>query len=179
MLDKSTYKRLFDDHYRPLCNFAYRINGDIDKAEDIVQDIFVKIWNQKDLLQEDKNIKSYIYTMVRNHTLEIMRREGIGLKVSKEILYLHTDENELSIEEEEIEKYRLIDKIYVSIRQLPPKCSEVFTLSKVNGLTYTQIAERMNISVKTVESHMSKALRLLREMLAGQTIIIITLITGF
>lgn len=144
-----------------------------------MQDIFVKIWNQKDLLEENKNIKSYIYTMVRNHTLEIMRREGIGLKVSKEILYLHTEETELSIEEEEIEKYRLIDKIYVSIRQLPPKCSEVFTLSKVNGLTYSQIAERMNISVKTVESHMSKALRLLREMLAGQTIIIITLLTGF
>ncbi|MBK7633158.1 MAG: hypothetical protein IPJ13_01900 [Saprospiraceae bacterium] len=61
-----------------------------------------------------------------------------------------------------MEKLLLLEQIYVSIRQLPPKCSEVFTLSKVNGLTYVQIAEKMNISVKTVENHMGKALRLMR-----------------
>ena len=68
--------------------------------------------------------------------------------------------------EDEIEKLMLIEQIYVSIRQLPPKCSEVFTLSKVNGLTYSQIAEKMNISVKTVENHMSKALKIMRELLS-------------
>lgn len=175
-MDKTTFKGIFDTHYRPLCNFAFRICGDLDKSEDIVQDVFVKIWNQQDLLQKDKNITSYIYTMVRNHTLEIVRRETIGIKVSKELLYLHTDANDDDILDEEIEKYQLLDKIYVSIRQLPPKCGEVFTLGKVNGLSYAQIADRMDISVKTVENHMGKALKLLREML---NIIFITLITGF
>lgn len=177
ILDKIAFKTLFDDHYRPLCNFAYRITGDIDQAEDIVQDVYVKLWNNKEMLQKDKNVRSFIYTMVRNHALEIVRREGIGARINKEILYLHTEETEDMIDDEEIEKYRLIDKIYVSIRQLPPKCGEVFTLSKVNGLTYTQIAERLDISVKTVENHIGKALKLLREMLAESTVIFIIITT--
>lgn len=177
-MDKIFFRSLFDEHYRPLCNFAYRITGDIDQAEDIVQDVFVKLWNTKEMLQKDKNVRSYIYMMVRNHSLEIVRREGIGAKINKEILYLHTDKSASMIDDEEIEKYKLIDKIYVSIRQLPPKCSEVFTMSKINGLSYAQIAERLDISVKTVENHISKALRLLREMLADSTAIITILIIG-
>jgi RNA polymerase sigma-70 factor (family 1) len=177
-VDKSIFRSLFVEHYRPLCNFAYRITGDIDQAEDIVQDVFVKLWNTHNLLQKDKNIRSYIYTMVRNHALEIVRRQGIGARINKEILYLHTETSEEQMDDEDIEKYRLIDKIYVSIRQLPPKCSEVFTLSKVNGLTYTQIADRLDISVKTVENHIGKALKLLREMLAENTIILIIIIIG-
>ena len=165
ILDKSTFKGLFDDHYRPLCNVAFRISGDLDQAEDIVQDVFLKIWNQQDLLNVDQNIKSYMYTMVRNHALEIIRRQQLGARITDEILYLHTAANSDAIDDNEIEKYLILDRIYISIRQLPPKCSEVFTLSKVNGLTYVQIAEKMNISVKTVENHMGKALRLMRELL--------------
>jgi RNA polymerase sigma-70 factor (ECF subfamily) len=163
-LDRSTFKQFFETHYSPLCNLAYRIIGDIDKSEDIVQDVFVKVWNNREELDKDRNIKSLIYTMVKNHSLEVLRRDGIGLRVVRIISKVEED-SQSNIQEEEIENYKLLDKIYVSIRQLPPKCGEVFTLSKVNGLTYTQIAERMNISVKTVESHMGKALKLLREMI--------------
>lgn len=177
-MDKVTFKRLFDSHYRPLCNLAFRICGDLDQAEDVVQDIFVKIWNTQDMLQEDNNVKSYIYTMVRNKALELVRRTNIGAKVTKEILYLHTNTNEEEIDDAEIENFQLLDKIYVSIRQLPPKCGEVFTLSKVNGLTYSQIAGQLDISIKTVENHMGKALRLLREMLVKQTGTIIIIISG-
>lgn len=167
-MDKSAFKKLFDDHYRPLCNFAFRITADMAKSEDVVQDVFVKIWNQQNLLQSNQNIRSFIYTMVRNHALEVIRRDGIGMKVTQHMLYLHSEETDQAVLDEEIEKYALIDKIYVSIRQLPPKCGEVFTLSKINGLSYSQIGEQLNISVKTVENHMSKALKLLREMLADQ-----------
>jgi RNA polymerase sigma-70 factor (ECF subfamily) len=150
----------------------------MDQAEDIVQDVFVKIWYKEDMLQENNNVKSYIYTMVRNKALEIVRRDNIGAKVTKEILNLHTQTNEQEIDEAEIENFQLLDKVYVSIRQLPPKCGEVFTLSKVNGLTYSQIAGQLDISVKTVENHIGKALRLLREMLVKQTGTIIIIISG-
>jgi RNA polymerase sigma-70 factor (ECF subfamily) len=150
----------------------------MDQAEDIVQDVFVKIWYKEDMLQENNNVKSYIYTMVRNKALEIVRRDNIGAKVTKEILYLHTQTNEQEIDEAEIENFQLLDKVYVSIRQLPPKCGEVFTLSKVNGLSYSQIAGQLDISVKTVENHIGKALRLLREMLVKQTGTIIIIISG-
>jgi RNA polymerase sigma-70 factor (ECF subfamily) len=165
-LDKSSFKVLFEMHYSPLCNFAYRIIGDVDLAEDIVQDIFVKLWNEPGLLDSNKNINSYMYTMVRNRALEVLRRENIGQKINQQLGYLQNNISTTDVNEDEIEKLMLIEQIYVSIRQLPPKCSEVFTLSKVNGLTYSQIAEKMNISVKTVENHMSKALKIMRELLS-------------
>lgn len=163
-MDRLTFKYFFETHYSPLCNLAFRVIGDIDKSEDIVQDVFVKVWNNRKELDKDRNIKSLIYTMVKNHSLEVLRRDGIGLRVVRIISRVEED-TQSNIQEEEIENYKLLDQIYVSIRQLPPKCGEVFTLSKVNGLTYTQIAERMNISVKTVENHMGKALKMLREMI--------------
>ena len=148
-------------------------------AEDIVQDVFLKIWNQQDLLNANKNIKSYMYTMVRNHALEIIRRQQIGARITDEILYLHSEANSDPIEDNEIEKYLILDKIYISIRQLPPKCAQVFTLAKVNGLSYSQIADDMHISVKTVENQMGKALKLLRAMLNNKiTLIFIFIITG-
>jgi len=165
-LDKASFKWLFELHYSALCNFAYRIIHDLDKAEDIVQDTFVKIWNNTELLDSQKNIDSYLYTMVRNRALEVLRRESISQKVNQQIEYLKQYDNNDDILEDEIEKFLLLEKIYVSIRQLPPKCAEVFTLSKINGLTYSQIADRMNISVKTVENHMSKALKMMRELLS-------------
>ncbi|MBK7808954.1 MAG: RNA polymerase sigma-70 factor [Saprospiraceae bacterium] len=164
-MDKSSFKNLFELHYSPLCNFAYRITDDIDQAEDIVQDIFVKVWNDPDLLDGNKNINSYLYSMVRNRALEVIRRENISQKINQQLEYIQNNAADTNVEEEEIEKLLLLEQIYVSIRQLPPKCSEVFTLSKVNGLTYVQIAEKMNISVKTVENHMGKALRLMRALL--------------
>ncbi len=164
-MDKSSFKNLFELHYSPLCNFAYRITDDIDQAEDIVQDIFVKVWNDPDLLDGNKNINSYLYSMVRNRALEVIRRENISQKINQQLEYIQNNAATTNVEEDEIEKLLLVEQIYVSIRQLPPKCSEVFTLSKVNGLTYVQIAEKMNISVKTVENHMGKALRLMRELL--------------
>ena len=163
-LDRLIFKQFFETHYSPLCNLAYRIIGDIDKSEDIVQDVFVKVWNNRDQLDKDRNIKSLVYTMVKNHSLEVLRRDGIGLRVVR-IISKTEEDSQSNIQEEEIENYKLLDQIYVSIRQLPPKCGEVFTLSKVNGLTYTQIADHLKISPKTVENHIAKAYVILRNEL--------------
>lgn len=167
-MDKTSYKHLFETYYASLCNLSYRIVGDIDKAEDIVQDVFVKIWNDKDNLDDSNNIKSYIFTMAKNRSLEVLRREGIASKMLQNIIPINPDED-IIIDEAEAEKYQLIDQLYVSIRQLPPKCGEVFTLSKVNGLSYIQIADQLNISIKTVENHMGKAFKLLREMMGKKS----------
>ncbi len=144
---------------------ANRIVGDMNKAEDIVQDMFVKLWDERNKVNPDKSVKSYLYMMVKNHSLEILRRDGIGDKIAHD-LFKSESEEQTSFDDTEIEKYELLDQIYVSIRQLPPKCGEVFTLSKVNGLSYIQISEQLSISVKTVENHMGKALKLLREMMS-------------
>ena len=98
----------------------------------------------------------------------MLRNEARIVRLTGEFSGLNTPEGEELMEEGEIEKLLLLDQIYVSIRQLPPKCAQVFTLAKINGLPYAQIAKEMNVSVKTVENQMGKALRLLRGILANK-----------
>lgn len=134
-------------------------------AEDAVQDVFVNMWQKKDHVDTEKEVRSYLFSATRNKCIELLRRQKLDRDMRLE--------NERRIEmsasmnmEEESEKYMLKERLYCSIRQLPPKCQQVFTMSKINGLTYTEIAEQLDISPKTVESQMGKALKLLREYMA-------------
>jgi RNA polymerase sigma-70 factor, ECF subfamily len=140
---------------------------DMDVAEDIVQDSLVKLWHMGDDVDSNRSVKSLIYTMTKNRCLEVIRRQEINRKVISHLQIVTYTEDEI-VDDAEADKWLLIDQIYVSMRHLPPKCEKVFRLSKINGLTYTQIGAELNISVKTVEAHMSKALKLLREILADK-----------
>ncbi|MBK9254814.1 MAG: RNA polymerase sigma-70 factor [Saprospiraceae bacterium] len=148
-----------------MCHFAAKIVGDTNVAEDIVQEVFIHFWHKGIIPDQSKSIKSLFFTSTKNKALEYLRKEAINNKML-DYLKTQTDEIEPSVSEEEIDKYMLIDQIYVCIRQLPPKCADIFTLSKVNGLSYAQIAEKQKISSKTVENHMTKAFKMLRAMLA-------------
>jgi len=159
------FKQLFDDCYRPLCHFANGLVNDPDIAEDVVQEVFIQLWKKDLQVNEHLNIKSLLFTAVRNKSLDYLRQRNVQQKHYENIRWI-TPSEEQYVSREEVDKFMLIDKIYISIRQLPPKCGEVFTLCKVNGLSYAQISEQLNISVKTVENHMQKAFRLLRQILA-------------
>jgi len=160
-LEKSTFKEVFKNYYNPLVNFASNIIGEKD-AEDVVQDVFLKIWYQKDEIFM-KSPKSFLFRAVYNKCIEKIRR----LKVEKDYLdTLVTSSTTINVIEDVADTYMLKEKINKSLRQLPPKTREVFVLAKVNGLTYREIAEEMEISVKTVESHMSNAFKKLRLLIA-------------
>ncbi len=163
-MTKEEFKILFQEYYNPLCNFAKKIVVDDSKAEDAVQDVFVKLWHSKDKLNTIKYPKTYLFQATRYKCIEYLRKQTLDRELSKE--------NEKRIElssslstDEEADKYLLKEKLYKSIRQLPPKCQEVFAMSKINGLTYAEIAAELDIATKTVENHIGKALRLLREMM--------------
>ena len=160
-MEKSTFKEVFKNYYNPLVNFASNIIGEKD-AEDVVQDVFLKIWYQKDEIFM-KSPKSFLFRAVYNKCIEKIRR----LKVEKDYLdTLVTSSTTINVIEDVADTYMLKEKINKSLRQLPPKTREVFVLAKVNGLTYREIAEEMEISVKTVESHMSNAFKKLRLLIA-------------
>lgn len=167
-MDRPQFKVLFVENYSALCNMAFRIIHDMEKAEDVVMDVFEKAWNERERLDSNGNVRAYVYTMVKNRSLEMLRNEARIVRLTSEFSGLNTPEGEELMEEGEIEKLLLLDQIYVSIRQLPPKCAQVFTMAKINGLPYAQIAKEMNVSVKTVENQMGKALRLLRGILANK-----------
>lgn len=148
-------------YYNPLCNFAASITRDSEKSEDIVQDVFMQFWHNKEVVDVNKNVKSYLFTSVKNKCLEVLRKEKAD---SKTILgFIAVEANHIHEEEDAAwDEWVKIDQIYSSLRHLPPKCRQVFELAKIKGLTYNQISEMMQISPKTVENHMAKALSVLR-----------------
>lgn len=161
-MTKEEYKILFKEYYNALSNFALTILRDKSMAEDAVQEVFVKMWQKHQEIKDEEGIKSYLFTATRNKCIEMLRKQKLDAELRLE--------NERRIElsasmnmDEEAEKYLMKEKLYCSIRQLPPKCQQVFTMSKLNGLTYTEIANQLSISQKTVESQMGKAMKLLRE----------------
>lgn len=143
--------------YLPLGMFALRIVGDAEVAEEIVADTFANIWQKIHEGLEIDNFKAYIYQSVRNECLSFLRNK-------KEIIDL---ENILEVDEETIDTSERDAKIWRAIDELPPKCREVFLLSKRDGLSNEEIAEEMGISIKTVKNQMTKAFSRLREALSS------------
>lgn len=157
---------MFKKYYNPLCNFASTIVNDHKVAQDVVQDVFTKLWDKRENLSIDSNEKSYLFQAVRNRALEILRKQKNDAKVSTaDFNQLYEDKNDL---EDQAQKYMLKEYLYNSIRQLPPKCQEIFVMNKMNGLTYNEIATDLNISVKTVENQIGKAYRKLRDLMKGR-----------
>lgn len=156
---KKTYQHVFKAYYRQLCNFAFTFVKDKDVAEDVVQDVFLKFWKKIEGLENQDNLKSYLYTSTRNRAIEKLRkkREEYGLDDKLE--------NIPELYEDKIEQTVLLERVYNTIKDIPGKSKRVFELSKLRGFTYQEIADELNISVKTVESHMVKALKFLREQL--------------
>ena len=159
---KAEYKRTFEEYYNPLCNFAFKIVNRKDLAEDVVQEVFVQIWQKRENIKLKASIKNYLFQSTRNKAIEILRKKKLENDYKEHELSLKTEAYEI---EEEANNYMLKERLKRSIRQLPPKCQEIFVMSKMNGLTYAEIAEELDLSVKTVENQMGRALKLLREML--------------
>lgn len=140
--------------------------SDIDDAKEIVHASFVRLWEKHPGLDPDTNYKSYLYTSVRNKCLNKIRD-------SKKLVSIHEANNEMSSPGSSIVEVRELEReITYALNTLPKKCRQVFELSRVEELKYAEIAEKMGISVKTVEAQMSKALKLMREHLADFLIVL-------
>ncbi len=150
--------------YNPLCNFAFKYLGDEEASEDVVQEVFVHLWEKRKKLEINSSLKSYLFSSVKNKSIEKLRR----LKVEKK--YLQSSDVPLFTEtnvdfEDEMQKAILKDNIYQSVDKLPKKCKIIFKMAKFDGLTYKEIADELNLSEKTIESQMRRAFIMLREML--------------
>jgi RNA polymerase sigma-70 factor, ECF subfamily len=153
------FEKLFKDHFASLCGFAMKYVPDSDEAKGIVHEVFVGLWEKFESLPSDANYRSYLYTAVRNRCLNHIRDK------KKHVLLDAVREHEFATENTETETEELSKAIDKGIESLPEKCREVFELNRIEGLKYAQIAEKLNISIKTVEAQMSKALSVLRNHL--------------
>ncbi len=164
---------MFNEYYQPLCNYALKFTKDLDKAEDMVQDVFVKLWNRKQIIDKEKNWTSYLFLMVKNQCLDEYKRNNIGAKVTQEYYKVNDKEVYLTVDDKEVEYYLMLEKLNQSIQALPPKCREIFTLNKLQGVTQIEIADSMGISIKTVEAQMAKAYKIIKASLVTKLILFI------
>lgn len=157
------FEQLFKSNYAAMYRCALNLVDDADVAKDIVQEVFVKCWNKRNDLAAIENLPGYLITATTRTTYNYMRDKRnvqlLGL-ASAELMANSTDRSSDTVEYIELEV--LVSK---AIQKLPKKCRAIFQLSRQEGLTYPQIAEALNLSVKTVESQMGIALHKLRESL--------------
>ena len=162
--DKDAFKHFFQTYYTDLCNFANTYVRDTTLSEEIVQDIFVYFWENKSKLQLTHSAKSYLYSASKYKSLNVLRDQNRISRIHSEIADLNP---QLALQEDELlDSAQLHDILDAAINELPPKCKEIFLLSKEHELSNKEIAEQLDISVKGVENQMTIALKKLRESLA-------------
>lgn len=156
------FRVLFDRYYTPLTIFADRMLGDTDAAVDVVQSLFVAVYEQRETLSVS-NVKSFLYQSTRNRCLNEIKHLKIHNKYADSQV---ATESELSDDvEENIAAAELQARLTNAIAQLPAQCRKIFEMSRFDGLTNAEIAEQLNLSKRTVETQISKALASLRKSL--------------
>lgn len=175
-INTSVLNTLFKAHYDELCRYAFSIVKDQDSAEDVVQQLFIKIWEKRSTIGEIDNIRSYLFRSTFNMSLNEQKRMQRMPKRDEDI----NQNNSLQSSDQTsnlLESSELQERIDGAMMVLPEKCREVFHLSRNEQLSYKEIAQKMKISPKTVENQVGKALRIMREELRDYLpLLILTLV---
>ena len=158
-IDKKEFEVLFKTHFQYLCNYANQYVGDMDTAKDLCQKVFITLWQKRATINPKQSVKSYLFTAIRNRCLNHIRDHK---KYRSKVLDLDCGDFDIGVEEDQFEMEELQHKIERALNTLPEKCRKVFEMSRFQKMKYREISEELNISQKTVEAHMSKALKTLK-----------------
>lgn len=162
--DKRAFELVFNKYFNIMVLYAARFMDTREEAEEIAQDVFVKFWEKCDTLAPDSSIKSYLYRSVHNSCLNAIKHEKVKDGYKQHVIQFLESSYQDHVEVNDPETIRV--RIQKEIDKLPPRCCEIFKLSRFEGLKYHEIADHLEISVKTVEVQMGKALKVLRESLS-------------
>ncbi len=158
--DEKAFETLFRTYYPFLCQYATQLLREPSEAEEIVQELFVRLWERRKEINIETSVKNYLFRAVKNSCLNYLRHAKIKSN------YIPSEEN-FYVDEEYDFQAELIKKIEESIASLPDKRREIFRLSRQEGLKYKEIAAKLNVSVKTVETQMGIAIKSLRQKLTN------------
>ena len=157
------FEQLFKEHFKSLYAYAYTIIKDEAASEEIVQNVFFKIWDKHLLPTIETSLKAYLYKAVYNDSLNYLKHLKIKAQYKTYAMQHNTHHTEQASKKLVLKE--LEDKLRHAMNELPRQCRTIFQLSRFEGLKYHEIAQELNISVKTVENQMGKALKLLRTKL--------------
>jgi RNA polymerase sigma-70 factor (ECF subfamily) len=172
--NKGAFEKLFMRHYANLCGYAVKYVWETDQAEEIVQDLFFNLWNKRNNLFISSSIESYLFRAVRNACLNYLKHKKVRNEYASAIQDGFNPGQ--GMDDNPLETLELQKKIDDSIEAMPPERKKIFLLSREEGLKYREIADKLGISIKTVEAQMGKALKFLREELKEFMVIVILII---
>lgn len=162
--DEAAYDAVFRTWYAALVRVAAALLHDFDAAEEVAQDVMVQLWRRRHVIDTDVSARAYLLRAIRNRSLNHLRHLKVRRESESDVEALY-DAPEGA--DQPVVAKELAAAVQVALRELSPRCREVFELSRVHGLRYAEIAEALDISQKTVEAQMGKALKILRQRLAA------------
>lgn len=158
--DEESFTEAFDRYYAGLCYYADRFIHDTDESRSLVQQVFVDLWMKRHKLVIEQSLKAYLFTTVKNYSLDYLKHKLVETKYLRE-----AQPESVTIDRDLIEEAELNARINSAVEELPEKCREIFTLCRFGELHYSDIAQKLGISIKTVEMQMGIALKKLRAKL--------------
>ena len=158
--DRESFNQIFRRYYLPLVRFCVRFVGDDDQAAEIVQDLFVKLWSNREKLAFTTSFEAYMLRSVRNSAITFINKERAHTDANERI---YTDDSDTNDPSETLQSNNLEASYQKVLATMPEKRRDVFLASRFDGLKYAEIAQKFGMSQKTVEAHMSAAIKQLRE----------------
>ena len=158
--DRESFNRVFRRYYSPMVRFCIRYVADSDIASEIVQDLFVKLWSNREKISFNTSFESYMMTSVRNSALTYINKERSHAEAN---LRIYSEESDNTDPSETLQSNNLEESYRKILKDMPEKRREVFLASRYDGLKYSEIAEKLGISQKTVEAQMSAAIKQLKD----------------
>ena len=158
----SAFEKVFREYYEPLVRYGNTFLRDSDETEDVVQQVFVSLWEKRVQIDIHTSIRSMLYTSVRNACLNKIKHQKVRSVYAAEIKRTHSEEDATDT----AQLNELNQRIEAAIASMPEQCGRIFRMSRFDQLRYQEIADQLGLSVKTVENQMGKALRIIREALA-------------
>ena len=159
--DEKAFNYIFQTYYSDLFSYANKILNDKEEAKEVLQNVYFKLWEKRNKLDINRSVKCYLFKSIYNECMNKIKHQKIHYKVVSELQtksFEETNENKINF----CGKTELVSMVKETINLLPPKCKTVFILSRVHQLKNKEIAKQLNISHKTVENHITKALKVFR-----------------
>ena len=160
---EAAFEQVFKTHYKNLHAYAFTILKDEDEADEMVQQVFFKLWERSEHLSFSGPIAAYLYRAVHNESLNFIKHQKV--KAGHQLHVAYSMKNKSEQAQPRMIRKELENKFREALNELPEQCRTVFQLSRFEDMKYKEIADKLDISVKTVENHMGKALKLLRTKL--------------
>jgi RNA polymerase sigma-70 factor (family 1) len=164
--DKQSFRVVYETHVSSLHAFVFRFTKSTALTDDIIQEVFIKIWENRGQLDPSKSFKAFLYKIAKNQVLNVLARYKTEETMRKEILV--GAERNANVTEQELEFQEMSEVLQEGIAQLPSQQRKIFELCKTQGLTYEEAASQLNLSTSTINSQMVNALRFLKNYLISK-----------